>query len=160
MLARIVPPLAAIVVCLLIALLALGWLVARKESLPVSKGISRVAEVVWKRSILPSPPRRRALRVGEARAPESYRSWIQTLLAATPILLTGLAVALAFRASVLNIGAEGQYVAGAIVATIIGLYLHSSGVVILTALLIGGVIAGAAFAALAAILRQWRDVPV
>jgi simple sugar transport system permease protein len=45
------------------------------------------------------------------------------LLAATPLLFTGLAVAVAFRVGYFNIGAEGQFLAGAIAATIPGLYL-------------------------------------
>ena len=44
------------------------------------------------------------------------------LLAASPLLLTGLAVAIAFRAGYYNIGAEGQFLAGAIGATVPGLY--------------------------------------
>src|SRR5712691_8511372 len=100
MFARILPPLAAIILCLIIALLTLGLLgFGREEGQPLSQGISRIAKVVWNRSMLPSPPSRRAPRIGEHPPPESYRSWIQTLLAATPILLTGLAVAVAFRAS-------------------------------------------------------------
>ncbi len=43
-----------------------------------------------------------------------------TLVRATPLLLTGLAVALAFRAGVMNIGAEGQLLAGATAATAVG----------------------------------------
>src|SRR4051812_47065327 len=113
MLARILPPLAAVILCLAIALITLAALgFGREEGQQLSHGISRITKVVWNRSMLPSPPSRLVLRAGEQRPPESYRSWIQSLLAATPILLTGLAVAVAFRASVLNIGAEGQYVAG------------------------------------------------
>lgn len=41
-----------------------------------------------------------------------------TLVRATPLILTGLAVAIAFRAGVLNIGAEGQFLAGATAATV------------------------------------------
>jgi simple sugar transport system permease protein len=44
----------------------------------------------------------------------------QTLLIATPLLLTGLAVAFAFRAGLFNIGGQGQYTVGAIVAVWIG----------------------------------------
>ena len=44
-----------------------------------------------------------------------------TLVRATPLLLTGLAVTLAFRAGVLNIGAEGQLLAGAAAATLVGM---------------------------------------
>jgi len=47
----------------------------------------------------------------------------EVLLAATPLLFTGLAVAIAFRAGYFNIGAEGQFLAGAIGATVPGLHL-------------------------------------
>src|SRR5436190_290083 len=40
-----------------------------------------------------------------------------TLVRATPVMLTGLSVAIAFRAGVFNIGAEGQFLAGAAAAT-------------------------------------------
>ena len=52
----------------------------------------------------------------------SAHSIQEVLLAATPLLLTGLAVAIAFRAGYYNIGAEGQFLAGAIGATVPGLY--------------------------------------
>ncbi len=39
---------------------------------------------------------------------------LETLVQATPLILTGLAAAIAFRAGVWNIGAEGQFFAGAI----------------------------------------------
>jgi simple sugar transport system permease protein len=44
----------------------------------------------------------------------------QTLLTTTPLILTGLAVAFAFRAGLFNIGGQGQYVVGAIAAVWIG----------------------------------------
>ncbi|MGH7615835.1 MAG: ABC transporter permease [Gemmatimonadaceae bacterium] len=44
-----------------------------------------------------------------------------TLVRATPLILTGLAVAVAFRAGVFNIGAEGQFVVGAVAATWVAL---------------------------------------
>lgn len=44
-----------------------------------------------------------------------------TLVRATPLLLAGLGVALAFRAGVWNIGADGQLLAGAAAATAVGL---------------------------------------
>src|SRR5947199_4632998 len=40
----------------------------------------------------------------------------ETLVAATPLILTGLAVAFAFRGGLFNIGAEGQLFMGAIVS--------------------------------------------
>ena len=46
-----------------------------------------------------------------------YAFFSQTLLRATPLILIGLAVSFAFRSGALNIGAEGQFYAGAIAAT-------------------------------------------
>ena len=44
----------------------------------------------------------------------------QTLLLTVTLVLTGLAVAFAFRCGLFNIGGQGQYLAGAIVAIWIG----------------------------------------
>lgn len=44
----------------------------------------------------------------------------ETLVAATPLILTGLSVALAFKAGLFNIGAQGQFIAGAIGASYVG----------------------------------------
>lgn len=153
-------PIAAVAICLSIILIILaGFGFGREEGESFPRVLGNLSRVVWNRSLLPSPPSRRALRPGEVRK-ETYRSWIQTLLAATPILLTGLAAAVAFRASVLNIGAEGQYVTGAILATLIGLHLAAPRALLLPLVLLGGFAAGALFASVAALLAQWRKVPV
>ncbi|CAG2135131.1 hypothetical protein LMG31506_01497 [Cupriavidus yeoncheonensis] len=47
-------------------------------------------------------------------------AWSETLTRATPLMLTGLAVAVAFRARLFNIGAEGQLYLGALAAVAIG----------------------------------------
>ncbi|MEA2177948.1 MAG: ral nucleoside transport system permease protein [Solirubrobacteraceae bacterium] len=44
----------------------------------------------------------------------------QTLLATGPLILAGLAVALAFRAGLFNIGGQGQYIAGSVAAVWVG----------------------------------------
>ena len=44
----------------------------------------------------------------------------QTLLSATPLIFTGLAVAFAFRCGLFNIGGQGQYIVGAMVAVWVG----------------------------------------
>lgn len=44
----------------------------------------------------------------------------ETLVAAAPLILTGLSVALAFKAGLFNIGAQGQFIFGAIGASVIG----------------------------------------
>src|SRR5512147_526452 len=47
-------------------------------------------------------------------------AWSETLTRATPLILTGLAAAIAFRAHFYNIGAEGQLYAGALAAVAVG----------------------------------------
>ena len=44
----------------------------------------------------------------------------QTLIITTPLILTGLAVAFAFRAGLFNIGGQGQYIMGSIAAVWVG----------------------------------------
>lgn len=53
----------------------------------------------------------------------AFRPLSETLLSSTPLIFTGLAVALAFRAGLFNIGAEGQVQLGAISAAIAGFSL-------------------------------------
>jgi simple sugar transport system permease protein len=85
-----------------------------------------------------------------------YAFTSSTLVRAIPLMLTGGAVAVAFRAGVFNIGAEGQLLAGAAAATAIALSvpLHGApaGLTIVVALLAAAA-AGAAWAGVAAILR-------
>jgi ABC-type uncharacterized transport system permease subunit len=85
-----------------------------------------------------------------------YAFTSSTLVRAIPLMLTGGAVAVAFRAGVFNIGAEGQLLAGAAAATGIALTAAlqqaPAGVAILLALLAAAA-AGAAWSGIAAILR-------
>jgi ABC-type uncharacterized transport system permease subunit len=57
----------------------------------------------------------------------AFGSWYAissaTLVRAVPLIIIGLGIAIAFRANALNIGAEGQFYAGAIAATWAGLHL-------------------------------------
>ena len=51
----------------------------------------------------------------------------ETLTRATPLILTGLAAAVAFRARLFNIGAEGQLYAGALAAVAVGACMAARG---------------------------------
>ena len=51
---------------------------------------------------------------------QGFYPFSETLVAASPLILTGLSVALAFRAGLFNIGAQGQFIAGAIGASWVG----------------------------------------
>ncbi|MEY4972679.1 MAG: hypothetical protein RL399_636 [Actinomycetota bacterium] len=48
----------------------------------------------------------------------------ETIVAASPLILTGLSVALAFKAGLFNIGAQGQFIAGAIGASFVGFHFE------------------------------------
>ena len=88
-------------------------------------------------------------------AGNSYSFFTGTLMRATPLIIIGLAVAIAFRAGVLNIGAEGQLLAGASAAVTVGLLSSNwSGWVSVPAELVAGMLAGAAWASIAAILKR------
>ena len=52
--------------------------------------------------------------------------WFQSLLIATPLIFTGLAVAFGFQAGLFNIGAPGQLTIGAIMAMLVGVHLASA----------------------------------
>lgn len=77
------------------------------------------------------------------------------LLQATPLLFTGLAVAVAFRVGYYNIGAEGQFLAGAIAATVPGMSLASLPAPLALPLgLAVGVAGGLAWALVPALLKR------
>jgi general nucleoside transport system permease protein len=79
---------------------------------------------------------------------------LEVLVSATPILFTGAAVAIAFRAGYWNIGAEGQLLLGAIAAAGIGTIVGGlPPLVALPVMVVGGALAGAAWALLPALLR-------
>jgi len=95
---------------------------------------------------------------GRALVNGSFGSWYAfgsgTLVRATPLILTGLAVSLAFQSGVFNIGAEGQFLTGAAAASAIALSgSRSPAWLLVVGVLIGGSIAGAAWAWIAAELR-------
>lgn len=79
---------------------------------------------------------------------------LEVLVASTPLLFTGAAVGIAFRAGYWNIGAEGQLLLGAIAAAGIGQVVGDlPSPVALTLMATGGAVAGAAWALVPALLR-------
>jgi simple sugar transport system permease protein len=79
-----------------------------------------------------------------------------TLVRSVPLILTGLAVALAFRAGVWNIGAEGQLYAGAIVAAFVALHGGAFPRLVLVPLVLAGAAAGGAAWAFVPTLMRLR----
>lgn len=76
-----------------------------------------------------------------------------TVFEATPLILTGLAVAVAFRAGLFNIGGNGQFIAGAMVATWLGVDVHLPVGIHLVVCVIGGTIGGAVLGWLVGLLK-------
>ena len=82
------------------------------------------------------------------------RNLQQTLILATPLVLTGLAVAFAFRCGLFNIGGQGQYWVGFIAALWIGTNLDGLSRPLHVLLgLVAGIVAGAIWGGIAGILR-------
>jgi ABC-type uncharacterized transport system permease subunit len=77
-----------------------------------------------------------------------------TLVRATPLILTGLAVTLAFRAGIWNIGAEGQLLTGAACATALALVMPRAHALAIPLLLAGGLAGGALWAGVAGLLKR------
>src|SRR5262245_55177360 len=71
-----------------------------------------------------------------------------------PLIIIGLGIGLAFKAGALNIGAEGQFYAGAIAATWAGVHLNGwPAPLAIPALLIASTLAGLLWVALPVLLR-------
>jgi len=83
-------------------------------------------------------------------------AWENTLVRACPLILVGLAVAVAFRCGIWNIGGEGQLYVGALAATALATRLSTPAPLVFA--LAAGVSAGAVWAGLAALLRVSRGV--
>ena len=81
-----------------------------------------------------------------------------TLVKSTPLILTGLACALAFRMRLWNIGAEGQLLLGAWAASAVVLVplvpAGTPGVIILAVMLVAGFLGGAAWGLIPGVLRS------
>jgi simple sugar transport system permease protein len=83
----------------------------------------------------------------------------ETLVKATPLLLVGLGICIAFRGDVINIGGEGQMVVGAILATLIGLNLEGlPGWFVIILAMLGGFVGGALWGGIPGVLKAYFKV--
>ena len=84
-----------------------------------------------------------------------------TLVKASPILLTGLACIIAFRMKLWNIGADGQMFMGAWAATGVAIFLlpkTTDRSVMLAAMALAGMIGGFVFGAIPGFLKAWLNI--
>jgi len=80
---------------------------------------------------------------------------VNTLVATAPLILTGLAVAIPFHAGLFNIGAEGQFMIGALLGSLVGIYLDLPPVIHVLATLIAGITGGMIWGSIPGILKAW-----
>lgn len=85
----------------------------------------------------------------------SAYAWGELMVKATPLLLIALGLAICFRSNVWNIGAEGQFIMGALAAGFVALLADKdSSRWILLLIVFAGVLGGMAWASLTALLRD------
>jgi general nucleoside transport system permease protein len=84
----------------------------------------------------------------------STSEFAETLVQGTALLFPALGIALAFRAGLFNIGAEGQLVLGGLAAGIVGTLVSGPPLAAGVATLLAGMIAGALWGGIAGILRS------
>jgi ABC-type uncharacterized transport system permease subunit len=77
----------------------------------------------------------------------------ETLYNATPLILVGLSVGLAFRTGLFNIGGQGQLILGAMAAGYVGFTWHLPPFIHLVVAIIAGVVAGAVWGGIAGFLK-------
>lgn len=89
----------------------------------------------------------------------SANAFAETLVKATPLLLVGLGICIAFRGNVINIGGEGQMIIGAITATLVGVnFTDWPGWAVISLALLAGFLGGAFWGAIPGILKAYFNV--
>jgi ABC-type uncharacterized transport system permease subunit len=77
----------------------------------------------------------------------------ETIVTSTPLILCGLSVALAFRSGLFNIGAQGQFIFGAIGASYVGFNYNFSPVIHVTLAILVGILLGGIFGGIVGLLK-------
>lgn len=87
---------------------------------------------------------------------KKYVAW--AVVYATPLILTGLSVAFSFKTGVFNIGAEGQFVVGALAASIVGITLELPSVLHVILCALAAMAAGAIWGAIVGFLKVKKGI--
>ena len=81
---------------------------------------------------------------------------VNTIVAATPLVLGGLAVGIAFKAGLFNIGAQGQFLIGGFISAAVGATVAGApGPVAVTVAVAAGALAGALYGFIPGALKAW-----
>ena len=81
------------------------------------------------------------------------KSIANVIIKSTPIILTGLSVAFAFKTGLFNIGAEGQYIMGTLAAVMFGIQFDFPSYIQVPLIILVGVLAGAIYGGLIGLLK-------
>lgn len=85
-----------------------------------------------------------------------YMVW--TLIYASPLIFTGLSVAFSFKTGIFNIGAEGQFVIGGLVACVLGIVLKLPAGIHAIVCLLGAALAGAVWSLIVGVMKVKRGI--
>jgi general nucleoside transport system permease protein len=77
-----------------------------------------------------------------------------TLKNSVPLVLTGLSASIAFASGPVNLGQPGQFLMGALLATLGGLYLHLPALILIPVLILLAMLGGALWSGVAGVLRR------
>ncbi|MBP3735451.1 MAG: ABC transporter permease [Lachnospiraceae bacterium] len=83
----------------------------------------------------------------------SPRGIASTLSSATPLIFTGLSVAVAFKAGMANIGAEGQLYMGGMAAAVVALFVPAPSIILIPLSLLAAFVIGGLYGAIPAVLK-------
>lgn len=78
---------------------------------------------------------------------------VNIILKSTPIILTGISVAFAFKSGLFNIGSEGQYIFSTVVSTIVGIVFDFHPIIQIPLVVFSGVFAGALLGGIVGFLK-------
>ena len=81
-----------------------------------------------------------------------YIAW--TIIRSTPLILTGLSIAFAFKTGLFNIGAEGQFIVGSLAAVLVGALVELPLIIHIPLTLLAGALAGAIWGGFAGWLKS------
>ena len=82
-----------------------------------------------------------------------------TAVRATPLLLVGVGITIAFRANVINIGGEGQIIAGALLSTAVALAIPDTPkILLIPVVILAGLVGGGIWGAIPGVLKAYASV--
>jgi ABC-type uncharacterized transport system permease subunit len=89
---------------------------------------------------------------------QTSAKFAQVLSVSIPYYLSGLAVAIAFKAGIFNIGVEGQYFVGGFTGALVGIYLHVPPAIHVPLVVLSAMLGGALWALVPALLKVKRGI--